>query len=203
MDRRKRKEGGLNSTNFLTEHDIILQNINKLECIISKKGLLKMKINKKTKVGILASTLAIAVICVGIIGTISIKGSNKESSVKIAKVASASDYNTVTLEKCYVYKIDKEFNYIELQTWDFDYITINFLEDTIDSFDYDLGDNITLSDVKRKCINDTYFYFADKDTEIEVNTFNTEVKTNNTPVVNNIINDLQEDEDYNYKRDAE
>ena len=162
-----------------------------------------MKINKKNKMVILASTLAIAVICVGIIGTISIKGSNKESSVKIAKVASASDYNTVTLEKCYVYKIDKEFNYIELQTWDFDYITINFLEDTIDSFDYDLGDNITLTNVKRKCINDTYFYFADASTEIEVNTFNTEVKTNNTPVVNNIINDLQEDEDYNYKRDAD
>ena len=162
-----------------------------------------MKINKKTKVGILASTLAIAVICVGIIGTISIKGSNKESSVKIAKVASTSDYNTVTLEKCYVYKIDKEFNYVELQTWDFDYITINFLENSIDDFDYDLGDNITLSNVKRKCINDTFFYFADNDTEIESNTFDTEVKTNNTPVVNNIINDLQEDEDYNYKRDAE
>ena len=162
-----------------------------------------MKMNKKTKVGILASTLVIAVICVGIIGTISIKGSNKESSVKIAKVASSSDYNTVTLEKCYVYKIDKEFNYVELQTWDFDYITINFLEDTINSFDYGLGDNITLTNVKRKCINDTYFYFADKDTEIKVNTFNTEVKTNNTPVVNNIINDLQEDEDYNYKRDAD
>ena len=162
-----------------------------------------MKINKKTKVGILASTLAIAVICVGIIGTISIKGSNKESSVKIAKIASTSDYNTVTLEKCYVYKIDKEFNYVELQTWDFDYITINFLENSIDDFDYDLGDNITLSNVKRKCINDTFFYFADNDTEIESNTFDTEVKTNNTPVVNNIINDLQEDEDYNYKRDAE
>lgn len=162
-----------------------------------------MKINKKTKVGILASTLAIAVICVGIIGTISIKGSNKESSVKIAKVASDSNYNTVTLEKCYVTKIDKEFNYVELQTWDFDYITINFLEDTIDSFDYGLGDNITLYNVKRKCINDTFFYFADASTEIKVNTFNTEVKTNNTPVVNNIINDLQEDEDYNYKRDAD
>ena len=164
-----------------------------------------MKINKKTKVGILASTLAIAVICVGIIGTISIKGSNKEGSVKIAKVASTSDYNTVTLEKCYVYKIDKEFNYIELQTWNFDYITINFLEDTIDSFDYDLGDNITLSNVKRKCINDTYFYFADNDTEIESNTFDIESTNKNTiPQVNkNIINDLQEDEDYNYKRDAE
>ena len=162
-----------------------------------------MKINKKTKVGILASTLAIAVICVGIIGTISIKGSNKESSVKIAKVASTSDYNTVTLEKCYVYKIDKEFNYIELQTWDFDYITINFLEDTIDSFDYGLGDNITLSNVKRKCINDTFFYFADKDTEIKVNTFNTETKTTNViPQPKNIIDDLQENEDYNYNRDT-
>ena len=162
-----------------------------------------MKINKKTKVGILASTLAIAVICVGIIGTISIKGSNKESSVKIAKVASTSDYNTVTLEKCYVVKVDKEFNYIELQTWDFDYITINFLEDTIDSFDYGLGDNITLSNVKRKCINDTFFYFADNDTEIKVNTFNTETKTTNViPQPKNIIDDLQENEDYNYKRDT-
>lgn len=162
-----------------------------------------MKMNKKTKIIILASTLAIAVICVGIIGTISIKGSNKESSVKIAKVASTSDYNTVTLEKCYVYKIDKEFNYVELQTWDFDYITINFLEDSIDSFDYEIGDNITLTNVKRKCINDTFFYFADKDTEIEVNNFDTETKTTNViPQPENIIDDLQENEDYNYKRDT-
>ena len=161
-----------------------------------------MKINKKTKVGILASTLAIAVICVGIIGTISIKGSNKESSVKIAKVASSSDYNTVTLEKCYVTKIDREFNYIELQTWDFDYITINFLEDTIDSFDYDLGDNITLSNVKRKCINDTFFYFADANTEITLNTFNTKSTNKVTVPQNNIVDDLQENEDYNYNRDT-
>lgn len=158
---------------------------------------------RKNKIIVLISTIAIAIICIGVMGSISIKGSNKKSNVKIAKVASSSDYNTVTLEKCYVYKIDKEFNYIELQTWDFDYITINFLGSSIYNFNYDLGDNITLTNVKRKCINDTYFYFADKDTEIEVNTFNTEVKTNNTPVVNNIINDLQEDEDYNYKRDAD
>ena len=163
-----------------------------------------MKINKKTKIIILASTLAIAVICVGIIGTISIKGSNKESSVKIAKVASASDYNTVTLEKCYVYKIDKEFNYVEHQTWDFDYITINYLEKSIDEFNYDLGDNITLTNVKRKCINDTFFYYADASTEIESNTFDTESTNKNTiPQVNqNIINDFQENEDYNYKRDT-
>lgn len=162
-----------------------------------------MKINKKTKIGILASTLAIAVICVGIIGTISIKGSNKESSVKIAKVASTSDYNTVTLEKCYVYKIDKEFNYVELQTWDFDYITINFLYNSIDNFNYDIGENINLHNVKRKCINDTYFYFADKDTEIELNTFNTKSTNKVTVPQNNIVDDLQENEDYNYKRDAE
>ena len=161
-----------------------------------------MKINKKNKMVILASTLAIAVICVGIIGTISIKGSNKESSVKIAKVASTSDYNTVTLEKCYVVKIDKEFNYIELQTWDFDYITINFLGSSIYNFNYDLGDNITLTNVKRKCINDTYFYFADKDTEIELNTFNTKSTNKVTVPQNNIVDDLQENEDYNYKRDT-
>lgn len=158
---------------------------------------------RKNKIIVLISTIAIAITCIGVMGSISIKGSNKKSNVKIAKVASYSDYNTVTLDKCYVTKINKEFNYVELQTWDFKYITINFLGSSIYNFKYDLGDNITLTNVKRKCINDTYFYFADKDTEIEVNTFNTEVKTNNTPVVNNIINDLQEDEDYNYKRDAD
>lgn len=162
-----------------------------------------MKINRKNKIIVLISTIAIAIICIGVMSSISIKGSNKKSNVKIAKVASSSDYNTVTLEKCYVYKIDKEFNYIELQTWDFDYITINFLEDTIDSFDYGLGDNITLSNVKRKCINDTFFYFADASTEIKVNTFNTETKTTNViPQPENIIDDLQENEDYNYNRDT-
>ena len=202
MDRRKRKEGGLNSTNFLNTHDIILQNINKLEYIISKKGLDNMK--RKNKIIVLISTIAIAIICIGVMGSISIKGSNKKSNVKIAKVASSSDYNTVTLEKCYVYKIDKEFNYIELQTWDFDYITINFLDDSIKSFNYDLGDNITLTNVKRKCINDTYFYFADKDTEIEVNKFNIESNINNTiPETNNIVDQIQENKDYNYKRDAD
>lgn len=163
-----------------------------------------MKINRKNKIIVLISTIAIAITCIGVMGSISIKGSNKKSNVKIAKIASSSDYNMVTLEKCYVYKIDKEFNYVELQTWDFDYITVNFLSDSIDSFDYDLGDNITLTNVKRKCINDTFFYFADANTEIEVNTFNTEVKTNNTiPETNNIVDQIQEDEDYNYKRDAE
>ena len=159
---------------------------------------------RKNKIIVLISTIAIAIICIGVMGSISIKGSNKKSNVKIAKVASSSDYNMVTLEKCFVTKIDKEFNYVELQTWDFNYITINFLGSSIYNFNYDLGDNITLTNVKRKCINDTYFYFADKDTEIEVNTFNTEVKTNNTiPETNNIVDQIQEDEDYNYKRDAE
>ena len=161
-----------------------------------------MKMNKKTKMVILASTLVLSIICVVFATNLTYNADNKESSVKIAKVASSSDYNTVTLEKCYVTKIDREFNYIELQTWDFDYITINFLEDSIDSFDYDLGDNITLSNVKRKCINDTFFYFADNDTEITLNTFNTKSTNKVTVPQNNIVDDLQENEDYNYNRDT-
>ena len=169
---------------------------------MSKKGLDNMK--RKNKIIVLISTIAIAIICIGVMSSISIKGSNKKSNVKIAKVSSSSDYNTVTLEKCYVYKIDKEFNYIELQTWDFDYITINFLGSSIYNFNYDLGDNITLTNVKRKCINDTYFYFADKDTEIELNNFDTEIKINTIPEIkSSIMDQVQEDEDYNYKRDAE
>ena len=162
-----------------------------------------MKMNKKTKMVILASTLVLSIICVVFATNLTYNADNKESSVKIAKVASTSDYNTVTLEKCYVVKVDKEFNYIELQTWDFDYITINFLGSSIYNFNYDLGDNITLTNVKRKCINDTYFYFADKDTEIELNNFDTETKTTNViHQTENIIDDLQENEDYNYNRDT-
>ena len=161
-----------------------------------------MKMNKKTKMVILASTLVLSIICVVFATNLTYNADNKESSVKIAKIASSSDYNTVTLEKCYVTKIDREFNYIELQTWDFDYITINFLGSSIYNFNYDLGDNITLTNVKRKCINDTYFYFADKDTEIELNTFNTKSTNKVTVPQNNIVDDLQENEDYNYKRDT-
>lgn len=163
-----------------------------------------MKINRKNKIIILASTLVVAIICVVIVGTINIKGSNKKSNIKIAKVASNKDYNTVTLDKCYVTKINKEFNYVELQTWDFKYITVNFLDNFIKSFNYSLGDNITLYNVKRKEINNSFFYFVDKDTEIEVNKFNIESNINNTiPGTNNIVDQIQENEDYNYKRDAD
>ena len=159
---------------------------------------------RKNKIIVLISTIAIAIICVGVMGSISIKGSNKKSNVKIAKVANNKDYNMVTLDKCYVTKINKEFNYVELQTWDFKYITINFLGNSIKSFNYNLGDNITLYNVKRKEINSSFFYFVDKDTEIEVNKFNIESNINNTiPGANNIVDQIQEDEDYNYKRDAE
>ena len=159
---------------------------------------------RKNKIIVLISTIAIAITCIGVMGSISIKGSNKKSNVKIAKVANNKDYNMVTLDKCYVTKINKEFNYVELQTWDFKYITINFLGNSIKSFNYNLGDNITLYNVKRKEINSSFFYFVDKDTEIEVNKFNIESNINNTiPGANNIVDQIQEDEDYNYKRDAE
>ena len=43
---------------------------------MSKKGLDNMK--RKNKIIVLISTIAIAIICIGVMGSISIKGSNKK-----------------------------------------------------------------------------------------------------------------------------
>lgn len=126
-----------------------------------------MKMNKKMI--ILFSTLVLSIICVAVAKNLSYSATNKKESVKVAKIANAKnkDYNSLDLDKCYVLKVNTEFKYIEIQTWDFEYITINFLED-MDQVDFSKGDVINLYNVKKKVINKTNYYFADKDTKIDM-----------------------------------
>ena len=127
-----------------------------------------MKMNKKMI--ILFSTLVLSIICVVVAKNLSYSATNKKESVKVAKIANAKnkDYNSLDLDKCYVLKVNTEFKYIEIQTLTFEYITINFLESSMDQVDFSKGDVINLYNVKKKVINKSNFYFADKDTKIDM-----------------------------------
>ena len=156
-----------------------------------------MKMNKKMI--ILFSTLVLSIICVVAAKNLSYSATNKKESVKVAKIANAKnkDYNSLALDKCYVLKVNTEFKYIEIQTWDFEYITINFLEN-IDQFNFAKGDVINLYNVKKKVINKTNYYFADKDTKIDMY-FKNAVNTNK--VTKSYIQESvkkKEETNYNY-----
>ena len=156
-----------------------------------------MKMNKKMI--ILFSTLVLSIICVVAAKNLSYSATNKKESVKVAKIANAKnkDYNSLALDKCYVLKVNTEFKYIEIQTWDFEYITINFLEN-IDQFNFAKGDVINLYNVKKKVINKSNFYFADKDTKIDMY-FKNAVNTNK--VTKSYIQESvkkKEETNYNY-----
>lgn len=134
------------------------------------------KMNKKMV--ILFSTLVLSIICVVVAKNLSYSATNKKESVKVAKIANAKnkDYNSLDLDKCFVLKVNTEFKYIEIQTLNFEYITINFLEN-MDQVDFSKGDVINLYNVKKKVINKSNFYFADKDTKIDMY-FKNAVNTN-------------------------
>lgn len=154
-----------------------------------------MKMNKKMV--ILFSTLVLSIICVVVAKNLSYSATNKKGSVKVAKIANAKnkDYNSLDLYKCYVLKVNTEFKYIEVQTWDFDYITINFLED-MNQVDFSKGDVINLYNVKKKVINKSNFYFADKDTKIDMYLKNAVNKSNITKSY--IKENIKEENNYNY-----
>lgn len=153
-----------------------------------------MKMNKKMI--ILFSTLVLSIICVVVAKNLSYSATNKKESVKVAKIANAKnkDYNSLDLYKCYVLKVNTEFKYIEVQTFDFKYITINFLED-MDQVDFSKGDVINLYNVKKKVINKSNFYFADKDTKIDMYLKNA-VNTNR--VTKSYVKESVKENNYNY-----
>lgn len=153
-----------------------------------------MKMNKKMI--ILFSTLVLSIICVVVAKNLSYSATNKKESVKVAKIANAKnkDYNSLDLYKCYVLKVNTEFKYIEVQTFDFKYITINFLED-MDQVNFAKGDVINLYNVKKKVINKSNFYFADKDTKIDMYLKNA-VNTNR--VTKSYVKESVKENNYNY-----
>ena len=164
-----------------------------------KKGVVKMKMNKKMI--ILFSTLVLSIICVVAAKNLSYSATNKKESVKVAKIANAKnkDYNSLALDKCYVLKVNTEFKYIEIQTWDFEYITINFLESSMDQVNFSKGDVINLYNVKKKVINKNNFYFADKDTKIDMYLKNAVNKSNITKSsIKESVKESVKENNYNY-----
>lgn len=113
-------------------------------------------------------------------------------------------------------------NYMEVQTWDFNTIIINFLDNSLscsnEKLDFDEGDYVVIINVKEdKYENGNVFYFADKDTIIcrcsvitEENKTQYDDKNNNDknnydknnydeeekPLVNEVIE--EKNDDYNY-----
>ncbi|CDM70203.1 Hypothetical protein CM240_3086 [Clostridium bornimense] len=82
-------------------------------------------------------------------------------------------------------------NYMEVQTWDFNTIIINFLDNSLsysnEKLDFDEGDYVVIINAKEdKYENGNIFYFADKDTIISRCTVITEE------------NKTQFDDKYNY-----
>ena len=159
-----------------------------------------MKMNKKMI--ILFSTLVLSIICVVVAKNLSYSATNKKESVKVAKIANAKnkDYNSLDLDKCYVLKVNTEFKYIEIQTLNFEYITINFLENSMDQVDFSKGDVINLYNVKKKVINKSNFYFADKDTKIDMYLKNAVNKSNITKsyIKETVKENVKEETNYNY-----
>lgn len=175
---------------------------------MGKKGLLKMKINRKNKIMLLTGVTVLAVIC----GTValkvgSIKNDKKINSVSVAKISSEQEEsNRVSFISSHINKVNYKFNSMEVQTPQFEIITINFIENSLDSsnpkFDFEEGDWVAILDIKEETINNSTFYFADRDTVIQDMHLK---EVDNTYIPHeSIIDQLEdEDEDYNYKRDAE
>ena len=167
-----------------------------------------MKINRKNKIILLTGVTTLAVICSTVaLGLGFTKNNKKVTSAPVAKISSGQEEsNRVDFIGSHVNKVNYKFNYIEVQTSEFEIITVNFIENSLyDSnpkFNFEEGDWVAILDVKEETRNNSTFYFADRDTVIQDMHLK---EVDNTYIPHeSIIDQLEdEDEDYNYKRDAE
>ena len=167
-----------------------------------------MKINRKNKIILLTGVTTLAVICSTVALKVgAIKNNKKVTSAPVAKISSEQEEsNRVSFISSHVNKVNYKFNYMEVQTPDFEIITVNFIENSLyDSnpkFDFEEGDWVAILDVKEETRNNSTFYFADRDTVIQDMYLE---EASNTYIPHESIIDQLEDtqEDYNYKRDAE
>ena len=167
-----------------------------------------MKINRKNKIILLTGVTTLAVICSTVaLGLGFTKNNKKVTSVPVAKISSEQEEsNRVSFISSHVNKVNYKFNYMEVQTPDFEIITVNFIENSLyDSnpkFNFEEGDWVAILDVKEETRNNSTFYFADRDTVIQ--DMYLEEASNTYIPQESIVDQLEdEDEDYNYKRDAE
>ena len=166
-----------------------------------------MKINRKNKIILLTGVTTLAVICSTVaLGLGFTKNNKKATSTPIAKISSTKESNRVSFISSHINKVNYKFNSMEVQTPQFEIITINFIENSLDSsnpkFDFEEGDWVAILDVKEETRNNSTFYFADRDRVIQ-DMHLKEVDNTYIPQ-ESIVDQLEdEDEDYNYKRDPE
>lgn len=115
-------------------------------------------------------------------------------------------YKGVDFIRCHINKIDYKFNYMEIQTFDFETITINFLDNTLDGnnpkFNFKEGDWGVILNAKELTRNGSKFYFADNDTVIQ----SIEEKPTTTIVTDRKAEELIEQiqpKEYNYNIEKE
>ena len=96
------------------------------------------------------------------------------TSTPAANISSSNTNNYtkgINFIKCHINKIDYQFNYMEIQTFDFETIIINFLDNTLDGnnpkFNFKEGDWAVVLNAKSLNRNGSTFYFADGDTVIQ------------------------------------
>lgn len=149
-------------------------------------------------------------ICILIIIMITFSGCIKTKDVK--KYTNNTIEKKVDFYRAHVNYINYVQNFMEIQTWDFNTIIINFLDNSLSStnekLDFDEGDYVVIINVKEdKYENGNIFYFADKDTIIcrcsvtmEENKTQYDNKNNyeeeEKPLVNEVIE--EKNDDYNY-----
>lgn len=127
------------------------------------------------------------------------------TSSPVAKISSSNTNNYtkgISFIRCHINKVDYDFNYMEIQTFDFETIIINFLDNSLSKdnpkFNFSEGDWAVVLNAKSLSRNGSTFYFADGDTVIQecdpnpVSTIVTDRKAEE------ILDKIQIREDYNY-----
>ena len=129
------------------------------------------------------------------------------TSTPVAKISSSNTNNYtkgINFIRCHINKVDYDFNYMEIQTFDFETIIINFLDNSLSKdnpkFNFKEGDWAVVLNAKSLTRNSSTFYFADSDTVIQECDPNPTTTIVTDRKAEEILDKIQIREDYNYKK---
>ena len=116
----------------------------------------------------------------------------------------------INFYKAHVNHINFDMNYIEVQTWDFNIIVINFLNNSLsnsnEKINFNEGDSVVIINAKEdKYENGNIFYFADKDTIIsrcsvtidDEKKENKDIDKKEKPIINEVLEEKNDNYNYN------